>query len=65
MPEIIYFLIFIFYLLDIFIKFNSSFEDKGMLVLEKKLIIKNYLEGMFLFDVFAFISVIHLEFMGK
>ena len=41
------------FILDIFVSFNTSYIDKGILVAERKKVIWNYLKGWFLMDLIA------------
>ena len=55
----------LFYFLDILMKFNESFEDKGILIFERKQIFNKYITGMFFFDFLAFFSAFYLNFINS
>lgn len=44
---------------DIFLKFFSAFYEKGLLIENKSLIIKNYWRSSFFSDLLTFLSVLH------
>jgi hypothetical protein len=43
----------IFFLVDILLTFNSGIYDKGVLIMHRKLIFKNYIRGWFTFDIIS------------
>ena len=51
--EYVEFIIDICFILDIFVNFNTGFYKKGMLIFDRKDIVKNYVMTWFMIDVLA------------
>jgi len=49
---------FVVYIFDLCINFNTGYIDNGVVVKERKKILKNYLKGVLVFDIVAMISLI-------
>lgn len=43
----------IYFMMDLFISFNTGYDVKGLLIMKRKLIILNYLKSWFVLDLLA------------
>jgi len=53
MKDFDFFFVNSFFILDIFVNFNTGYYSKGLLIMERKRIFVNYLKGAFAVDLVA------------